>query len=184
LKGSLELIVGDPGSGKTGYLFYRAQQALDEGYRTIVVSTVEDPEDMQRTPPLGAIEADTLEHALLLAEDYRHAVICFDEVGLEVDDNQKPSPQLKLLGRFRRHVRIRFFMTTQRPFDIPPKVRDLDVSIVLMKMEDKSSFSAKWIKREFGEDIYDQAAELDTYYYRDRRSQPPQHERHYLRVRG
>lgn len=177
----LELIVGDPGSGKTGYLFYRAWQHVREGYRVIMVSTVEDPEESKRKPPLGVEEADDLATAMELAGEDRHVVICYDEIGLEIDDNGKPSPQLRMLGRYRRHVKTRLIMTTQRPHDLPAKVRDLDVSIVLMRMSDTSSYASKWVEREFGLGV--QASELEPFWWADGQDPPPQAGVHYIRAR-
>jgi len=182
-KGSLELAVGDPGSGKTGYLFYRLQQFLDQHYRAIVVSTVEDPEESGREPPMGSEPADSLADALELAGEDRHVVIGYDEIGLEVDDNDKPSAQLKMTGRYRRHARVKMIMTTQRPHDLPAKVRDIDVGVVLMKMSDTSSYASQWVKRNYGEEVQQQAANLEPYWWKDSTSPPPQHGTHYLRVR-
>lgn len=182
MQGSLELCVGDPSSGKTGYLFYRLQQYLDEGWRVITISTVEDPEESGREPP--GEPANSLPEALEMAKNDRHVVIGYDEVALEVDDSDKPSKPLRQLGRYRRHARVRLYMTTQRPHDLPAKVRDIDVGIVLMRMSDKTSYAAQWVARSFGDEIRDQALTLESYYWKDRSSPPPQHGIHYLRVRG
>jgi hypothetical protein len=184
VRGSLELAVGDPGSGKTGYLFYRLQQFLDQRYRCIAVSTMEDPEESGREPPMGCESADSLPDALEMAGEDRHVVIGYDEVGLEVDDNDKPSQPLKMLGRYRRHARIKLIMTTQRPHDLPAKVRDIDVGIVLMKMSDTSSYASQWVKRNYGEEVQQQAADLEPYWWKDRSSPAPRHGVNYIRVRG
>ena len=66
---------------------------------------------------------------------------------------------------------------------MPARVRDLDVSIILMKMSDQSTFSAKWIRSNFGQDVYDAAARLEPYYWKDLRSPAPVHGKNYIRAR-
>ena len=111
---AIELIVGDPGSGKTGFMFYRCWQRLQlSKYRVAIVSTIEDPDEMKRYPPQGAIECQDLAEALKALEDARYGVIGYDEINLEVDeDSGKASPQLRYLGRYRRHLKVECFFTT------------------------------------------------------------------------
>ena len=170
----LVIICGEPGAGKTSMLFAALRAHAARGWRTIAISNIDE-----RALPLGVDEAMTVERALELAGD-EPVCIGIDEVNTEVDDvSRRPSPPLLAIARFRRHMRVMFLAATQRPRDMPPRVRDLDTQWRFMRWTDTSAHDFQWLERHFPEQAR-QLPRLEPYWWEPGAPDPVEGV-HYLR---
>lgn len=168
-------IVGEPGAGKSSFLYYLMYSYENAGYRCIAVSQVDT---VHSGLPLGVEDAMDMEHALEIAGDDPHVVIFYDELNLEVEGG-KPSPELRAVAKFRRHMHVGLVFTTQRIHDLPPAARDLDVKWRLMRFSDESSWEYGWMRRKFPRAL-DQLADLTPYWWDGPADPPPAMGVHYV----
>jgi uncharacterized protein YbdZ (MbtH family) len=134
-------VVGDTGAGKTSFLFSSGRGHVLRGWTAFYVGGVDE-----RDPPLGIQTCFSLREALTLGED-RDLWIGLDEVSLEISEHGVPSPELRMIAQFRRHYRVTLVCNSQRPYDLAPRIRDVDTSWRFMRVEDPSSSTLRFIRK-------------------------------------
>lgn len=137
-----DLIVGDPGTGKTWLLLHLSRLYQEAGWHVVYLSIADD-----RLPAHpGVEEAETLDHALDLAFTHDNSLLAIDELSNEIPSGVAlPDERLHRIVKVRRHVRISILGTSQCPWDIHVRVRKLFNRIYYFPM---SLEGRKWLERE------------------------------------